>query len=105
MPRPVDHGMRTCALIRNNFYSAHSANTCVCISMALNRTSSAIYAVLPLMARYIRLLEEGRAVHKMRRQVHVIRRRRARQREVILMVLLMGLALTSPPHSIWTRER
>ena len=71
-PRPVDHGTRTCALIRNNFNSARSADTRVRVSMALNGTSSAIYAVLPLMARHIQPLEEGRAVRKMRRHIHVI---------------------------------
>ena len=64
-PRSVDHGMCTCALIRINFNSARSADTRVRVSMALNGTSSAIYAVLPLMAHHIRPLEEGRAVRKL----------------------------------------
>ena len=68
----MDHGTRTCALIRNNFNSASSADARVRVSMALNGTSSAIYAVLPLMVRYIRPLEEGRTVCKMRRQILVI---------------------------------
>ena len=38
-----------------------------------------MYTVLPLIARYIRLHEEGRAVHKLRRQIRVtiVRMRRA----------------------------
>ena len=44
---------RARVLIRNNFNSARSADTRVHVSMVLNGTSSAIYAVLPLMARYI----------------------------------------------------
>ena len=38
--------MRACALIRNNFNSARSADTRVRVSIALNGISSAMYAVL-----------------------------------------------------------
>ena len=44
---------------------------CVRVTMALNRTSSAMYTVLPLMACYIRLQEEGRDVRKICRQIRV----------------------------------
>ena len=59
-------GTHTCALIRNNILLAHSTGyTCTC------NYGFELYTVLPLMARYIRLQEEGRAVHKIRRQIHV----------------------------------
>ena len=48
-----------------------------------------IYVLLPQMARYMRLQEEGRAIRRIRRLIGVLQRRRARQREFVL-ILLMG---------------
>ena len=54
------------------------------VHMSLTQT---MYVLLPQMARYIhvRSQEEGRAIRRTRRRIEVLQRRRARQREIVLI--------------------